>query len=154
MRGPKTDGGKLALTVNGPAAVPWPKSPPRSSAPGPVAVVLAPERHILSLLKAPHPGHAVEAGTQSATHSNRLPTMSKAPRAETQLLREPVGATVKVLKVLQSVAWSSGPGSGAPFAPTCHSALVGRRLPALAHASCAWNHVMFAEGITDGRLTA
>ena len=109
MLGPKMDGPKLALTVNGPAAVPWPKSPPRSSAPGPLAVVLAPERHILSLLKPPHPAHAVERGTQSATHSNRLPTMSKAPRAETQLLHEPVGATVK-LKVLQSVAWSSGPG--------------------------------------------
>src|SRR5512143_2196867 len=154
MLGPKTDGPKLAVTVNGPAAVPWPKSPPRSSAPGPLAVALAPARHILSLLKPPHPGHAVDGGTQSATHSYRLPIMSKAPRAETQLLREPVGATVKRLKVLQSVVPLSGPGSGVPFAPTCHSALLGRRLPALAHASWAWNQVMNAEGMIDGRLTA
>jgi hypothetical protein len=58
------------------------------------------------------------------------------------------------LAVLQSVVPLSGPGSGVPLAPTCHSALVGRRLPALAHASCAWNHVMLAEGLSDGRLTA
>ena len=59
-----------------------------------------------------------------------------------------------MLAVLQSVVPLSGPGSGVPFAPTCHSAFVGSRLPALAHASCAWNHVMFAEGVTAGRLTA
>src|SRR5262245_9730799 len=154
MLGPWTDGGKLPLTVSGPAAAMWPKSPPRSSAAGPVAVVLAPARHMLSSLKLPHPGHAVERGTQSATHSNRLPTMSKAPRAETQLLREPVGATVRVLKVLQSVVPSSGPGSGVPLAPTCHSAFVGSRLAALAHASCAWNQVMSADGVALARLTA
>src|SRR5215475_7753495 len=64
MLGPKTDGPKLALTVSGPAAVMWPKSPPRSSAPGPLAVVLAPERHILSSLKPPHPGHSVEGAAR------------------------------------------------------------------------------------------
>jgi|SRR5438046_10344671 len=72
--------------------------------------------------------------------------MSKAPRADTQLLREPVRDTEPVAALLQSVVPLSGPGSGVPFAPTCHSALVGSRLPALAHASCAWNHVMCAEG--------
>jgi len=90
---------------------------------------------------------------QSATHSSRLPTMSKAPRADTQALREPVLATLS-LALLQSVVPLSGPGSGVPFAPTCHSALVGSRLPALAHASCAWNHVMSDEGVSDGRLRA
>ena len=40
--------------------------------------------------------------------------MSKAPRVETQLLREPVGTTVKAPKVLQSVVPLSGPGSGVP----------------------------------------
>src|SRR4029453_15255644 len=40
--------------------------------------------------------------------------------------------------LLQFVVPLSGPASGVPVAPNCHSALVGKRLPALAHASCAW----------------
>jgi hypothetical protein len=79
--------------------------------------------------------------------------MSNAPRAETQALREPV-PTATLVALLQSVARLSGPGSGVPFAPTCHSALVGSRLPALAHASWAWNQVTFADGISEARLTA
>jgi hypothetical protein len=62
--------------------------------------------------------------------------MSNAPRAEMQAAREPVLDTT-LLALLQSVARSSGPGSGVPSAPTCHSALVGSLLPELAHASCA-----------------
>jgi hypothetical protein len=80
--------------------------------------------------------------------------MSNAPRADTQALRAPVLSTVNVPPVLQSVLPSSGPGSGVPLAPTCHSALVGSRFPELAQASCAWNQVMRDEGISDGRLTA
>src|SRR5262245_15032130 len=148
------DGG-MSRTASGPAREPKKNAPPRTSAPGKFAVVLAPARHISSSLKPPQPGQLVEAGTQSATHSARLPTMSKAPRAETQLLRAPVSvAKPSLAAVLQSVVPLSGPGSGVPFAPTCHSALVGSRLPALAQASCAWNHVMDAEGSTDGKLTA
>jgi hypothetical protein len=79
--------------------------------------------------------------------------MSKAPRAEMQAPREPVLDTM-LLALLQSVARLSGPGSGVPSAPACHSALVGSLLPELAHASCAWNHVMCADGISDGKLTA
>ena len=79
--------------------------------------------------------------------------MSKAPRAEMQALREPV-VEMALLALLQSVVRLSGPGSGVPSAPTCHSALVGSLLPELAHASCAWNHVMNADGTSDGRLTA
>ena len=56
--------------------------------------------------------------------------------------------------VLQSVVPLSGPGSGVPVTPTCHSAFVGNRLPALAHASCAWNQLMRRAGISPGRLTA
>src|SRR5215470_1520451 len=146
--------GGASSTASGPARGPKRKAPPRTSAPGAVEVVLAPARHMSSLLKLAHPGQFVEAGTQSATHSARLPTMSKAPRVDTQLVRAPVRDAEPSLSVLQSVDPLSGPGSGDPFAPTCHSALVGSRLPALAHASCAWNHVMNAEGSTDGRLTA
>jgi hypothetical protein len=80
--------------------------------------------------------------------------MSKAPRADTHSAREPVRDRAPVVAVLQSVVLSSGPGSGVPDAPSCHSALVGRRLPELAHASSAWNHEMLADGISDGRLTA
>src|SRR5512147_1005026 len=100
------------------------KAPPRTSAPGLLLVVLAPARHISSLLKLAQPGQFVGAGTQSATHSATLPTMSKAPRAETQLLRAPVRGRLSLL-VLQSVVPLSGPGSGVPFAPTCHSAFDG-----------------------------
>src|SRR5262245_34184184 len=144
------DGGLVARTASGPASGPprTAKAPPRSSAPGKFAVVLAPARPMSSLLKPPQPGLFVEAGTQSATHSATLPTISKAPRAETQPLRAPVGVvnvgTTPTL--LQSVVPLSGPGSGVPFAATCHSALVGSRLPALAQASSAWNHVTNAEG--------
>src|SRR5262249_39734807 len=86
------DGGLVARTASGPASGPprTAKAPPRNSAPGKFDVVLAPARHISSSLKPAQPGQLVEAGTQSATHSARLPTMSKAPRAETQLLRAPV----------------------------------------------------------------
>src|SRR5215813_4269259 len=74
-----------------------------------------------------------DRGSQSATHSCRFPTMSNAPRAETQLDREPVGVGSwpdwNVL--LQSVVPSSRPGSGVPVAAVCHSALVGSRLRAL-----------------------
>src|SRR5262245_57138001 len=143
-------------TASGPASGPRRKGSPRSSAPGEFDVVLAPARHMSSLLKPAQPGQLVDCGTQSATHSARFPTMSKAPRAETQLLRAPVrdGKPLDEPDVLQSLVPSSGPGSSVPFAPTCHSALVGSRLPALAHASCAWNQVMNAEGSTEGRLTA
>src|SRR5262245_37616806 len=152
---PNAMNGTLPRTLSGPALVPLMKEPPRVNTPAPMPVVVAPERHMSSLLKLAQPGHDVERGTQSATHSSRLPTMSKAPRADTQALREPVFTTVaKLATVLQSLIPSSGPGSGVPFAPTCHSELVGSRLPLLAHASCAWNHVMNAEGISNGRLTA
>jgi hypothetical protein len=43
-----------------------------------------------SLLNPPQPGHAVAVGTQSATHSSTLPTISKTPQLDLQLLREPV----------------------------------------------------------------
>ena len=80
--------------------------------------------------------------------------MSKAPSDDTQLLREPVATTVNVLRVLQSVVPLSGPGSGVPATAACHSAFDGSRLPAFVHACCAWNHVMNADGVTPGRLTA
>src|SRR6185369_17410023 len=86
------NGGK-SRTASGPAIGPprEAQAPPRNSAPGLFWVVLAPERHMLSLLKLAQPGHIVDCGTQSSTHSARLPTMSKAPRAETQSRRAPVG---------------------------------------------------------------
>src|SRR4029079_3758864 len=36
----------------------------------------------------------------------------------------------------------------------CHSAFDGKRLRALRHATCAWNQVMWVDGVTPGRLTA
>src|SRR5262249_22405194 len=65
-------------------------APPRTGAPGKFEVVLAPARHMSSLLKPPQPGQFVEKGTHSATHSATLPTMSKAPLADTQSRRVPV----------------------------------------------------------------
>src|SRR5262245_48574707 len=115
--------------------------------------MLAPERHIRSRLRPPHDGQFVERGTHSATHSSTLPLASRTPRADTQALRAPV-PTTSAMPTLQSVVPLSVPGSGVPFAPTCHSALVGSRLPELAHASCAWNQVMNCAGISPCRLTA
>ena len=80
--------------------------------------------------------------------------MSKAPRADTQPLRDPVATATNALAVLQSVVPLSGPGSGVPVTAACHSAFDGSRLRAFLHAACAWNHVMFADGVTPGRLTA
>ena len=77
--------------------------------------------------------------------------MSWAPRVETHAPRAPVGVLTPSLAVLHVATPSSGPESGVPFAATCHSALVGSRLPALAHASAAWNHVTNADGLTAGR---
>src|SRR5262245_42852511 len=114
------------MTASGPAAAWLRKSPPRRSAPGPGAEVLAPKRHIQSSLKAPQVEQAVDSGTHSATHSVRLPTMSRAPRADSQSLRAPVGVTTSP-SVLQDVVLLSGPASGVPVAPICHSALVGKR---------------------------
>src|SRR5258708_3282199 len=103
MKAAERNGGK-SRTASGPASGPpiEANAPPRSSAPGKLAVVLAPARHMLSLLKLAQPGHAVDCGTQSATHSATLPTMSKAPRADTQLLRAPVRDRPS-LALLQSV---------------------------------------------------
>src|SRR5262245_54815721 len=147
--------GAKTCTASGPASGPpiEANAPPRTGVPGKFAVVLAPARHMSSSLKPPQPVQFVEKGSHSATHSATLPTMSKAPLADTQSRRVPVSDRSSPA-VLQSLVPSSGPGSGVPFAATCHSALFGSRLPALAHASCAWNHVMYAEGRTDGRLTA
>src|SRR4051794_21500747 len=99
--------------------VPPPNGPPRIMAPGP-SVVLAPARHISSSLKLPHPGHAVESGAQSATHSHTLPTISNAPTLETQPERDPVetrssGSDKVELVVLQDVIPLSGV-SGVPNA--------------------------------------
>src|SRR5262245_47966782 len=107
-----------ATVESGPATPPKKKppkvyEPPRRSAPGALDVVLAPARHMRSSLNAPQPGHVVDAGTQSATHSERFPTMSKAPRAETQRLRAPVRMRSPML---QSVVASPVRGSGVPFA--------------------------------------
>src|SRR4029453_8689178 len=97
----------MSRTANGPASGPprTANAPPRTSAPGAVAVVLAPARHMSSLLKLPQPTQFVDCGTQSAPHSATLPTMSKAPRAETHPLREAVGVVNvgTLLAVLQSV---------------------------------------------------
>src|SRR5574342_729921 len=133
---PTCHGAKPPLTAKTPASVPPPTKlpeplkPPRSSAPGP-SPVFAPARHMASSLYRPHPGQAVLRGTQSATHSQRLPTMSKAPTSETQLLREPVGTTASTPSpppffVLQSAdPATDSPGSGVPRAAACHSWLVG-----------------------------
>jgi hypothetical protein len=80
--------------------------------------------------------------------------MSKAPSAETQPLRDPVAATEFALFVLQSVVPLSGPGSGVPATAACHSPFDGSLLREFLHAACAWNHVIFADGVTASRLTA
>src|SRR5262245_6781541 len=102
MNGRELSGPPEATTARRPAEERDRKSPPRRSAPGPPTAVLAPERHMKSSLKLPQPGQSVDNGTQSATHSSRFPTMSKAPRAEMHSLREPVGVAASE-SLLQSV---------------------------------------------------
>jgi len=79
--------------------------------------------------------------------------MSKAPRADTQLAREPVSDT-EPPSLLQSVVPLSGPGSSVPATAACHSAFEGSRLRAFSQAACAWNHVTNLEGVIPGKLTA
>src|SRR5262245_31553736 len=125
--------------ARGPATLLARKSPPRRSAPGAPSVA-APARHwpssveLASWLQLPH---VLARGTQSATSSSTLPTMSKAPSADTQLLREPVSTGARVLNVLQSVVPLSPPGSGVPSTAACHSAFDGNRLRAFLQAACA-----------------
>ena len=68
-------------------------------------------------------------GTQSATHSWTFPTMSKALTSETQPA-VPVGPFAKALTI-------QGAPSGVPRAAACHSALLGKRFPALRAAAAA-----------------
>ena len=80
--------------------------------------------------------------------------MSKVPKLETQPLRDPVFTRSPALSVLQSVVPSSPPGSGDPAAACCHSPLRGSRFSEFAHARCAWNQVMYTDGVTPAMLTA
>src|SRR5713101_2776341 len=106
-------------------------------APGPMVIVSAPARHIRSSLKPPQPGQAVESGTQSATHSNTFPTMSKAPQFDTHpAVPADPGPPVTI----------HGAPSGVPAAVSCHSRFVRSRLPESLHACAAWNHVMHELG--------
>src|SRR5262249_41146920 len=138
------------MTASGPALTPWRKLPPRRRAPG-SPTVAAPARHwkspvgLTSGLQAPQ---TVDSGSHSATTSLRLPTMSKAPPADTPPRRAPAGAPAPVLAVFQSVAPLSGPGSGVSAPATCHSAFDGSRLPEFRHACCAWNQLIDADGVT------
>jgi len=99
--------------------------PPRTKAAGAGVIVSAPARHmellvVLPPLNVAQPGHAVDVGIQSATHSLTLPTMSNAPHAETQPVRAPVATAVAAAETLQSVVPLSVPGAGVPAA-ACHS---------------------------------
>src|SRR5258706_3804664 len=138
--------------ANTPAPVLEVKSPPRSRAPNPVLRRSAPAKQLTS------PSYigetqSVESGTQSATHSKTLPTMSKAPQLETQLARAPVRSAPAEL-VLQSPSPGENPAFGVPAAAICHSALPSSRLPELAAACCAWNQVIYEDGVTPGTLKA
>src|SRR5262249_24829050 len=102
-------------TASGPASVPLRKSPPRSSAAGSSTTSkspgAAPARHWASpvgLTPGLQVPHVVDRGNQPATHSERLPTMSKAPSVDVQLLRDPVLTAANTLPVLQSVVLLSG----------------------------------------------
>ena len=129
------------------------KAPPRSSAPGKFDVVLAPARYMSSLLALAQPGQFVEFGTQSATHSARLPTMSKAPRAETQLLRAPVrdgepSPEPDVLRAGVEMQVTLSCGAGGPQGPRGERGAREKALHGTKHAvleeqapvAAVWNH--------------
>src|SRR3990170_6168000 len=127
MSKPANDGVTLPSTAKTPAPEPLAKLPPRISAAVPAAWVV-PARQLRSPANSAVPQDPEAGGTQSATHSKRLPTMSKAPNLDLQLLREPVSTTADAATILQSVVPLSVPGSGVPAAAICHSALVRSRL--------------------------
>src|SRR5207244_10895720 len=87
---------------------------------------------------------------QSATHPSALPTMSKTPQLDLQLVREPVFTGAPAAKVLQSGGPVSAPGSGVPAAARCHSSFLISRFPEKAHAWSAWNQLKQVLGNTPG----
>src|SRR5262249_61711630 len=74
---------------------------------------------------------------QSATHSDRFPTMSNVPQLDLQLERDPVFAGLAEFVAHVVVPSSAFPGSGVPAAARCHSSFRTRRLPDAAHACTA-----------------
>ena len=145
------------------------KPPPRSSAPGILAVSPVPPQKPLPL---PLPPKQLKSwvdvkpwvvqsvqwtlakSVQSATHSAVLPTMSKTPQLDLQFDRDPVFTRSPAALMLQSVLPLSVPGSGVPAAASCHSWLVSSRLPDSAHACAAWNQVTHTVGCTPATDTA
>ena len=101
-----------------------------------------------------HPGHAVDSGTQSATHSSTFPIMSKIPQLDLQLAREPVLAGFAEFVTQVVLPSSALPGSGVPCAAACHSWFVKSRFPESRHACSAWNQVVNVVGRTPGIETA
>ena len=106
-----------------------------------------------SLLALAQPGQFVEFGTQSATHSARLPTMSKAPRAETQLLRAPVrdgepSPEPDVLRAGVEMQVTLSCGAGGPQGPHGERGAREKALHGTKHAvleeqapvAAVWNH--------------
>src|SRR5438552_9576856 len=100
------------------------------------------------------PARAVRrVGTQSATHSARLPTMSKAPRAETQLLRAPVrdgepSPEPDVLRAGVEMQVTLSCGAGGPQGPRGERGAREKALHGTKHAvleeqapvAAVWNH--------------
>src|SRR5688572_1903521 len=107
-----------------------------------------------STVPSPSPSRPVPGLCQSATHSQTLLTMPRAPHAETQLDREPV-ATAAAPRMLQSLVPLSPPVSGVLAAAYCrYSSFVRRRFPDAAHACAAWNHEAHVLGETPATDTA
>ena len=150
---PETVGDPDGTTAKTPASARSDQSPPRNNAPGP-PVVSAPTRHITSSLNPPQLAHAVECGTQSATHSHTFPTMSKAPQLDLQFDREPVLAGPAELVTHVVEPSSALPESGVPAAAACHSWFVSSRFPERRQACSAWNQVAQAVGSTPATETA
>jgi len=108
-----------------------------------------------SPLKLAQPGQSVESGVQFrhplgevAHHVARA-----ARRRAAAALAGERGHAARRVAIGRPVVW---PGVGRyHFAPICHSALLGSRLPELAHGLLRLdNQVMKAAGATDGMLTA
>src|SRR5919109_3985142 len=139
-----SNGGAPAKTENGPASVPLPKLPPRSRVPGKLDEAASAPRPT-QVRSEPKPGGQFEqadaCSSQSATHSERFPTMSLVAWLEMQPAFAPVLWT-EPENTLQ------GAPSGVPATAICHSAFNGSRLPELASACWAWNQVTLARGAT------
>ena len=129
-----------------PALMPTLYGPPRTRAPGrPDPPSHAPHAHAASLKENQLPQESMREGSsRRPTPRGFRPIFHSAARHALAFAR----CSGRAGAELQAVE------SGVPATAICHSAFEGSRLPELASACWAWNHVMRRDGVTPATLRA